>query len=84
VLHDLGEEVEEVDLAWFSQTLPKLRLRDVGGYVIADSWTLDPRLATDAFAEAAKHVGARILIGILASGVERRQSIVDGIIIDKI
>jgi glycine/D-amino acid oxidase-like deaminating enzyme len=77
-----GEEVSFVDGDGLVQFMPQLGTSIVGGYLINNAWTINPRRATAAYAYAAQEAGCDIRTGCEVIDLTVRDGAVRGVLTD--
>jgi len=78
----LGIGVEAASGTELAADFPHLGFEVAGGFVLDTAWTIEPLLATHAFAHAAREAGARIRTGCRVAQIMARGGKVEGVLTD--
>jgi glycine/D-amino acid oxidase-like deaminating enzyme len=78
----LGIGVQPVSGQELARDFPQLGFQVAGGFVLDTAWSLEPLMATHAFAHAAREAGARIRTGCRVAQIMARGGKVEGVLTD--
>ena len=79
----LGVGVQPVSGQELARDFPHLGFQVAGGFVLDTAWSLEPLMATHAFAHAAREAGARIRTGCRVAQIMARGGKVEGVLTDE-
>jgi glycine/D-amino acid oxidase-like deaminating enzyme len=82
-MRTLGIAIEAISGVELQRLFPPFRPDLPGGYVATDAWTLDPLLATSAFAQAAREGGADLRTQVRVLQIVVRSGRVEGLLTDQ-
>ena len=79
----LGIGVEAMSGTELARDFPRLGFEVAGGFLLDTGWSLEPLLATHAFAHAAREAGARFRTGCRVAQIMARCGKVEGLLTDE-